>query len=118
MFLVDGRWCSSAGSAVAVGPGLILLLEGSSKKKVLSPYLEHAHDSPRWSGGFKRPPANAAALGVRGERLGGRQGGALGPLGVPRGSPGSPGESQGSPGNPPRSPQTPPRNAPQKREQM
>ena len=49
-------------AAVAGGPGLILLLEGSSKKKVLKPYLEHALDSPRWSGGFKRPPADAAAL--------------------------------------------------------
>ena len=56
----QGRWrcaptpCCPAGSAVAVGPGLILLLEGSSKKKVLSPYLEHALDSPRWSGGSKK----------------------------------------------------------------
>ena len=52
MILADGDARSPAGSAVAVGPGLILLLEGSSKKKVLSPCPEHALDSPRWSGGL------------------------------------------------------------------
>ena len=50
----QGRWAmvlkrAAGGSG---GPSLILLLEGSSEKKVLSPYSEHAHDSPRWSGGF------------------------------------------------------------------
>ena len=61
MFLVDGRWCSPAGSAVAVGPGLILLLEGSSKKKDFVIDLEHALDSPRWSGGLEHRSGSTAA---------------------------------------------------------
>ena len=51
-----GRWkCALKGGVGGSGrPGLILLLEGSSKKKGLIFCSEHAHDSPRWSGGSKK----------------------------------------------------------------
>ena len=53
---VFGRWAMVLTRAAGGSgrPGLILLLEGSSKKKGLVIYSEHALDSPRWSGGSKK----------------------------------------------------------------
>ena len=56
---VHSKVCCSAHGDLPNGPAKGFLEARSSKKDRLFPYLEHAHDSPRWSGGLKTPLGGA-----------------------------------------------------------